>query len=104
MKRSIVFCSMIAVVALVILSGCDGFMKVVSVKTMQYSNLSATSVTLKGQIVSDAGSELEERGFFYSTSKNLAKLCPMMDSQRSPRLLSEPMMRQCPFWLHLCMR
>lgn len=72
MKRSIVFCSMIAVVALVILSGCDRFMKVVSVKTMQYSNLSATSVTLKGQIVSDAGSELEERGFFYSTSKNLA--------------------------------
>lgn len=71
MKRSIVFCSLIAIMAIVILSGCDRFMKVVSVSTLQCSNLGATTVVLKGQLVSDAGSEVAERGFFYGTSKNL---------------------------------
>lgn len=71
MKRTIVFSSLIAVMAVLVLSGCDRFMKVVSIKTLECSNLGATSVVLKGQVVSDAGSELDERGFFYGTSKNL---------------------------------
>jgi len=71
MKKTLFICSMVAVMAMLILSGCDSFMKVVSVSTLQCSNLGATTVVLKGQLVSDAGSEVAERGFFYGTSKNL---------------------------------
>lgn len=71
MKKSLFICSLVAVMAMLILSGCDHFMKVVSVSTLQCSNLGATTVVLKGQLVSDAGSEVAERGFFYGTSKNL---------------------------------
>ena len=71
MKRSIVFCSLIAVMAMVILAGCDHFMKVVTVKTLDPSGRTATSIVMKGEVVSTGGSEVDERGFFYSTSKSL---------------------------------
>ena len=71
-KRIISLCAITALMALVIFAGCDKFMKIVSVKTNLYSNSGSTSVTLKGEVVSTGGSdEVNERGFFYSTNKNL---------------------------------
>jgi len=60
---------MLSMVAII---GCDKFLKIVSVKTEQCTNLKSTSVVLKGNVVS-TGSEkqVEERGFYYSTSKTL---------------------------------
>lgn len=52
--------------------GCDTFLKIVAVKTIQCSGVGSTSVLLKGEVVSTGGSsEVNERGFFYSTSKSL---------------------------------
>ncbi|MBR5983440.1 MAG: hypothetical protein IK025_06945 [Bacteroidales bacterium] len=73
MKKSIIsLCVVFAMLSMVAIIGCDKFLKIVSVKTNQYSNLKSTSVVLKGNVVS-TGSEkqVEERGFYYSTSKTL---------------------------------
>lgn len=72
MKKGIILCAITAIMTLVIFAGCDKFMRIVTVKTNLYSNASSTSVTLKGEVVSTGGSdEVSERGFFYSTNKNL---------------------------------
>ena len=71
-KRIISLCAITTIMALVILAGCDKFMKIVTVKTGIFSNLGSTSVTLKGELVSTGGNdEVEERGFYYSINKNL---------------------------------
>ena len=71
-KRIISLGAITAIMAMVIFAGCDKFMKIVTVKTYLYSNAGSTSVTLKGEVVSTGGSdEVSERGFFYSTNKNL---------------------------------
>lgn len=72
MKKGIVLLCVIAIVAMVAFVGCDKILKIVTVKTDQYSNLRSTSVVLKGEVVSTGGAdEVSERGFFYGTSKNL---------------------------------
>ncbi len=62
---------MVALASIVLLSGCDKFLKIVSVRTLDFSNVTATTAVLKGQVVSDGGGAITERGFFYSTSKSL---------------------------------
>ena len=73
MKKSIfLICTIVTVLSLVVFVGCDTFLKVVTVKTVQCSGVGSTSVVLKGEVMSTGGgSEVDERGFFYSTSKNL---------------------------------
>ncbi|MBQ6277680.1 MAG: hypothetical protein IJK62_13370 [Bacteroidales bacterium] len=71
-KRIILLSAITAIMALVIFAGCDKFMKIVTVKTYLYSDATSTSVTLKGEVISTGGNdEVSERGFFYSTNKNL---------------------------------
>ena len=66
--------TLIALVSVFLVSGCDKLMKVVTVKTLESADLSYTSVKLKGEVISTGGSgEVTERGFYYSTSKNLNK-------------------------------
>ena len=73
MKKTIfsVF-TLVALVSMFLISGCDNLMKVVAVRTAAFADLTYTSVKLKGEVVSTGGSgEVNERGFYYSTSKNL---------------------------------
>ena len=71
-KRVISLCVILAVLSISVLSGCDRFMKIMVVKTIQFAELRSTSVVLKGELVSTGGeSTVEERGFYYSTSKNM---------------------------------
>ena len=73
MKKGIIsLCAVVALLSMVLLSGCDKILKVVSVKTLQYSSLASTSVVVKGEVVAAGSGEVSERGFFYSTSKSLA--------------------------------
>lgn len=73
MKKGIIsLCAVVALLSMVLLSGCDKILKVVSVKTLQYSSLASTSVVIKGEVVAAGSGEVDERGFFYSTSKSLA--------------------------------
>lgn len=73
MKKNIFsLCVIVVMLSAVALVGCDRFLKIVTVKTVQYSNLKSTSVVLKGEVVSTGSEkEVEERGFYYGTSKNL---------------------------------
>ena len=71
-KRVISLCVLFAMLSMVALVGCDRFLKIVTVKTEQCSNRMATSVVLKGTVVSTGGGNMvDERGFYYSTSKSL---------------------------------
>ena len=71
-KRVVSLCVLFAILSMVVLSGCDKFLKIVTVKTNQCSNLKSTSVVLKGSVVSTGGGDsVDERGFYYGTSKNL---------------------------------
>lgn len=64
--------TLIALVSMFLVSSCDTFMKVVIVRTLVSTDLSYTSVKLKGEVVSTGGSgEVSERGFYYGTTKNL---------------------------------
>ncbi|MBQ3989365.1 MAG: hypothetical protein II630_00870, partial [Bacteroidales bacterium] len=64
--------TLIALVSMFLVSSCDKFMKVVTVRTLVSTDLSYTSVKLKGEVVSTGGSgEVSERGFYYGTTKNL---------------------------------
>ena len=56
---------------MVALSGCDKFLKIVTVKTLPASDMTSVSATLNGQVVTDGGGVITERGFFYSTNKSL---------------------------------
>ncbi len=73
MKKSVIsLCVLFAMLTMVVLSGCDKFLKIVTVKTEQCSNLKSTSVILKGSVVATGGGDsVDERGFYYGTSKSL---------------------------------
>jgi len=73
MKKSIIsLCIVLAMLSMATFIGCDTFLKIVTVRTLQYSNLTSTSVVLRGEVASTGGNkEVSERGFFYGTSKNL---------------------------------
>lgn len=71
MKKTFTTSIIIAIALLLFSTSCDKFLKIVTVKTLDISNLTATTVTLRGQIASDGGGTVTERGFFYSTSKTM---------------------------------
>ena len=73
MKKSVIsLCVLLAMLSLVAFVGCDKFLKIVTVKTEQCSNLKSTSVVLKGTVVATGGGDsVDERGFYYGTSKSL---------------------------------
>lgn len=71
MKKVCSLCIVIALLSMIALSGCDKFLKIVTVKTLPATDMTSVSVTMNGQVVSDGGGAISERGFFYSTSKSL---------------------------------
>jgi len=73
MKKSVIsLCVLFAMLSMVAFVSCDKFLKIVTVKTEQYSNLKSTSVVLKGNVVATGGGDsVDERGFYYGTSKSL---------------------------------
>ena len=73
MKKSVIsLCVLFAMLSMIAFVGCDKFLKIVTVKTEQCSNLKSTSVVLKGTVVATGGgNSVDERGFYYGTSKSL---------------------------------
>ena len=73
MKKNIFsLCVIVVILSAFAFVGCDRFLKIVTVKTDQYSNLKSTSVVLKGSVVATGGGDsVDERGFYYGTSKSL---------------------------------
>ncbi len=72
MMKKVKSLSVIIALMLMITSvSCDDFLKIVTVKTLNVSDLTSTSTVLNGQVTSDGGGIVTERGFFYSTSKSM---------------------------------